>query len=61
MIAGLESELKAVRAANQQLTDDNRGCYSQIRAKDKELDLAAAKVEEARRIAMENKARLFWR
>lgn len=58
VIAGLESELKSVRAANQQLADDNRGCYAQIRAKDKELDLAAAKVEEARRIAMENKVRL---
>jgi hypothetical protein len=55
VIAGLEAELKSLRAANQQLADDCRACYAQIRAKDKELDLAAARVEEALRVSIENK------
>ncbi|BDA42075.1 probable microtubule-associated protein [Coccomyxa sp. Obi] len=55
VIAALESELKSVRASNAALADDNKGCYSLIRAKDKELDAAAAQVEAAKAIAVENK------
>lgn len=55
VIAGLEAELKSVKAANVALADDNRGCYAQIRAKDKELDMLAAQVEHAKAIAIENK------
>lgn len=54
-IAALESELRGVRASNAALSDDNRGCYAQIRAKDKELDAAALQVKHAKAVAVENK------
>lgn len=58
VIAALESELKSVRASNTALTDDNKGCYALIRAKDKELDAAAVQVEAAKAIAVENKVKM---
>ena len=59
VIAALESELKSVRASHAALTDDNKGCYTLIRAKDKELDAAAVQVEAANAIAVENKVRML--
>ncbi len=59
VIAALESELKSVRASNAALTDDNKGCYALIRAKDKELDAATTQVEAAKAIAVENKVRVL--
>ena len=56
-IAGLEAELKSMKAAHEKLTKDNKGCYNQIRAKDKELGAAKVQLERARAILVENKAR----
>jgi hypothetical protein len=58
VVAGLESELKAVRARNGALGEDNRGCYAQIRAKDKQLAAYEAAMAEARAIAVENGVRI---
>lgn len=56
-VAALEAEVKTLRAGKEQLAEDNKVCYALIRAKDKQLDQAQARVEEARLIAMENKVR----
>ena len=56
VIAGLEAELRSMRLAHGEVTQDNRGCYNQIRAKDKELSAAAVQLEHARAILVENKA-----
>ncbi len=56
MIAGLEAELKSMKAEHEKLSKDNKGCYNQIRAKDKELSAAAVQLEHARAILVENKA-----
>lgn len=56
-VAALEAEVKTLRAGKEQLAEDNKACYALIRAKDKQLDQAQARVEEARLIAMENKVR----
>ena len=56
MIAGLEAELKSMKAAHEKLTKDNKGCYNQIRAKDKELSAAEVQLEHARAVLVENKA-----
>ena len=50
--------MRALRAGKDALAEDNKAAASTIRAKDKQLDVAAVRVEEARIIAMENKARL---
>lgn len=57
VIAGLEAELKSMRAEHEKLTRDNKGCYNQIRAKDRELSAAEVQLERARAILVENKAR----
>lgn len=56
-MAALQSELRALREAHRALGEDNRACYAQVRAKDKQLDAAAVQVEEARRIKVENGVR----
>ena len=56
MIAGLEADLRSIRLAHGEIAQDNRGCYNQIRAKDKELDAAAVQLEHARAVLVENKA-----
>lgn len=56
VIAGLEADLRSMRLAHVEVTQDNRGCYNQIRAKDKELDAAAVQLEHARAVLVENKA-----
>ena len=53
-VAGLEAEVRSLRAANTALSEDNRGCYAQIRAKDKDLDVAAIRIKEAACINVEN-------
>ena len=50
--------MRALRAGKDALAEDNKAAASTIRAKDKQLDVAAVRVEEARIIAMKNKARL---
>ena len=45
-----------MKMAHGRVTQDNRGCYNQIRAKDKELDAAAVQLEHARAVLVENKA-----
>ncbi|KAK9846430.1 hypothetical protein WJX81_003622 [Elliptochloris bilobata] len=54
-VAALEAEVKALRAGKDSLAEDNKAAAATIRAKDKQLDLAAVRVEEARLIAVENK------
>ena len=65
VVAGLESELRGVRAQNHSLSEDSRGCYAQIRAKDRQLAVYELQMAEARRIAVENGVRAcrgpFWR
>ena len=56
VIASLEAELRAVKLAHGEVAQDNRGCYNQIRAKDKALDAAAAQLEPAQAVLVENKA-----
>ena len=55
VIAGLEAELKSMKAAHDSLAKDNKGCYNQIRAKDKELNAAELQLEHARAILVDNK------
>ncbi len=59
-MAALEAEVRTVKAARDALAEDAKAAAALIRAKDKALDAAAARVEEARLVAMENKARR-WR
>ena len=54
-VAALESEVKSLKADNASLSKDNKACYSQIRAKDKELDAAAKQVAQARQTDIQNK------
>ena len=56
VIASLEAELRSMRLAHVEVIQDNKGCYNQIRAKDKELDAAAVQLEHARAVLVENKA-----
>ena len=49
--------MRALRAREGALAEDAKAAAATIRAKDKQLDLAAVRVDEARLIAMENKAR----
>ena len=56
-VASLESEVKTLKASNASLGKDNKACYSQIRAKDKQLDSAAKEVEHARQTKLHNKVR----
>lgn len=57
-VAALEAEVRALRTGRDALAEDNKAAACTIRAKDKQLDVAAACVEDARLIGMENKARL---
>lgn len=57
VIVGLEAELKSMKITHGELTKDNKACYSEIRAKGKDLDAAAVQLERARTIAVENKVR----
>ena len=54
-VAALESEVKALKADNASLTKDNKTCYNQIRAKDRELDAAAKQVKQAHQTEIQNK------
>ena len=56
MIASLESQLRSMKMAHQEMTHDSKGCYNLIRAKDRELDAAAVHLEQARAVMVENKA-----
>ena len=56
VIASLESELRSMEMAHKEVTQDNKGCYNLIRAKDRELDAAAVHLEQARAVMVENKA-----
>ncbi len=56
MLAGLEAELKSMKADHEKLAKDNKGCCNQIRAKDKQLSAAGVQLEHARAILAENKA-----
>lgn len=47
VVAALEGELNQIKISNDALSSDNKGVYNQLRAKDKELDVAAGKVAEA--------------
>lgn len=44
-----------MKAENASLSKNNKACYSQIRAKDKELDAAAKQVAQAQRTEIHNK------
>ena len=44
-----------MKADSANLARDNKACYSQIRAKDKQLDSAAKEVEHARQTELHNK------
>ena len=54
-VASLESEVRILKADNARLSKDNKTCYCQIRAKDKQLDSAAKEVEHARHTELQNK------
>lgn len=54
-VAALEAEVKSLKAENAGLSKDNKVCYGQIRAKDKELDAAAKEVAQARQAEIQNK------
>ena len=54
-VASLEAEVRTVKAENAGLAKDNKACYNQIRAKDKQLDSAAREVEHARQTELHNK------
>ena len=56
VIASLESELRSMKMAHEEVAQDNKGCYNLIRAKDRELDAAAVHLEQARAVMIENKA-----
>ena len=47
MVAALEGQLNQIKINHEALSSDNKGAYNQLRAKDKELDVAAGKVAEA--------------
>ncbi|CAL5219051.1 g811 [Coccomyxa viridis] len=55
VVAGLEAELKSMKADHEKLAKDNKGCCNQIRAKDKQLSAAGVQLEHARAILVENK------
>ena len=54
-VAALESEVRALKAANADLARDNKACYCQLRAKDKQLEAAAREVDHARQTELHNK------
>lgn len=54
-VASLESEVRTLKADNGRLSKDNKTCYCQIRAKDKQLDSAAKEMEHARHTELQNK------
>ena len=56
-VAALESGVKALKAENAGLTKDNKACYCQMRAKDKELAAAAKQVAQAQQTEIQNKVR----
>ena len=56
-VAALESGVKTLKAENAGLTKDNKACYTQIRAKDKELAAAAKQVAQAQQTEIQNKVR----
>ncbi|KAK9798216.1 hypothetical protein WJX73_007655 [Symbiochloris irregularis] len=47
VVAALEGALNQIKISNDALNSDNKGAYNQLRAKDKELDVAAKQVAEA--------------
>ena len=54
-VASLEAEVRSLKGENAALSKDNKTCYSQLRAKDKQLDSAAKEVEQARQTELHNK------
>ncbi|KAK9819661.1 hypothetical protein WJX72_000877 [[Myrmecia] bisecta] len=54
-LAALESEVKALKAANAALSEDIKAAATITRNKDKELDAAAAKVAHADAVLVQNK------
>lgn len=60
-VATLEAEIKALKADNARLEDDSKGVYTQLRAKDKQLDHMTHEVEKAREVHMQNQVQLLMR
>lgn len=60
-VASLEAEVKSLKAEGANLAKDNKACYTQIRAKDKQLDAAAKEVDHARQTELHNKVRAPFR
>lgn len=54
-VATLESEVRSFRQSNAKLTEDNKAAAAMIRNKDRELDAAALRVEEAERVMIMNR------
>lgn len=54
-IARLQNELSQARKELARLTEDNRSCYKQIKAKDRAIELQAAKVAQAEEILSNQK------
>ena len=46
--------MKKLKAENAELDGDRRGVWNQLRAKDKQLDVMAAEVEQARAVQIHN-------
>ena len=59
-VATLESEVRGLRQSNSKLTEDNKAAAAMIRNKDRELDAAALRVEEAERVMIMNRVRYSW-
>ncbi|KAK9867498.1 hypothetical protein WJX84_002838 [Apatococcus fuscideae] len=53
-VAALESEVRSLRQNNAKLAEDNKAAATMIRNKDRELDAAALRVEEAERVMIMN-------
>ena len=56
-VASLESEVRSLRQSNAKLTEDNKASATMIRSKDRELDAAALRVQEAERVMIMNGVR----
>ncbi len=56
-MAALESEVRSLRQSNAKLNEDNKAAATMIRNKDRELDAAALRVEEAERVMIMNGVR----
>ncbi|KAK9834675.1 hypothetical protein WJX74_007320 [Apatococcus lobatus] len=54
-VASLESEVRSLRQSNAKLTEDNKAAAAMIRNKDRELDAAAVRVEEAEQVMIMNR------